>query len=150
MGMLTSIREVAKDARIAIGKAHLYMVSFSSDGFVTQTANYSYELGPLVMPLAKAQRLMAQTMRHFVFAATACVPVQLVSKERERPISVMPDTMLPELVENRCRERANARRRIVHRARHPVLADLVNQSLQLIAVYGSGDVRPQSPLVLVQ
>ncbi|BDB72269.1 hypothetical protein Cthiooxydans_46810 [Comamonas thiooxydans] len=63
--MLTSLREVAKDARITIRKAHLYMVSFSPGGFVTQTADYSYELGPLVMTLAKAQRLMAQTTRHF-------------------------------------------------------------------------------------
>ena len=30
------------------------------------------------------------------FAAFACVPVQSVSKDRERPMSVMPKTMLPE------------------------------------------------------
>ncbi|MGN1056680.1 MAG: IclR family transcriptional regulator [Comamonas sp.] len=53
------LKELAKTADMAPGKAHPYLVSFLKVGFVSQTLQGHYELGPLALQLglAKLQRL---------------------------------------------------------------------------------------------
>lgn len=53
------LRDLARAAGMAAGKAHPYLVSFLKVGFVTQDAGGRYELGPLALQLglSKLQRL---------------------------------------------------------------------------------------------
>jgi DNA-binding IclR family transcriptional regulator len=54
-----ALKDLAKAAGMTAGKAHPYMVSFLKVGFVTQTDEGYYELGPLALQLglAKLQRI---------------------------------------------------------------------------------------------